>query len=162
MIAQRGHRSPDERGADMDKAIDDLEPLGETPALPPGDGLDIVRHNVFDCIAICEDDLAAGLLLFKMIMLGRYSKLMIDGERWYVRPRAKLCRDVRLTRHQYDRALKLLKAQGYVRTRKVPFELIHAYGPFTAFRVTKTAAMKLKIFAKKKGPIDSKITPKLP
>jgi hypothetical protein len=74
MIAQRGHRSPDERGADIDKAIDDLEPLGETPALPPGDGLDIVRHNVFDCIAICEDDLAAGLLLFKMIMLGRYRK----------------------------------------------------------------------------------------
>jgi hypothetical protein len=146
----------------MDKAVDDLEPLGETPPLPPGDGLDIVRHNVFDCIAICEDDHAAGLLLFKMIMLGRYSKLMIDGERWYVRPRSKLCRDVRLTRHQYDRALKLLKEQGYVRTRKVPFELIHAYGPFTAFRVTKTAAMKLKIFGKKKGPIDSKITWKLP
>jgi len=146
----------------MDKAIDDLEPLGETPNLPPGDGLDIVRHNVFDCIAICEDDLAAGLLLFKMIMLGRYSKLMIHGERWYVRPRWKLCRDVRLTRHQYDRALKLLKDQGYVQTRKVPFDLIHAYGPFTAFRVTKTAALKLKIFAKKKGPIDSKITPKLP
>jgi hypothetical protein len=146
----------------MDKAIDDVEPLEGIPALPPGDGLDIVRHNVFDCIAICEDDLPAGLLLFKMIILGRYSKLMIEGERWYVRPRSKLCRDVRLTRHQYDRALKLLKAQGYVRTRKVPFELIHAYGPFTAFRVTKTAAMKLKIFAKKKGPIDSKITPKLP
>jgi hypothetical protein len=146
----------------MDKAIDDVEPLEGIPALPPGDGLDIVRHNVFDCINICEDDLPAGLLLFKMIMLGRYSKLMIDGERWYVRARAKLCRDVRLTRHQYDRALKLLKAQGYVRTRKVPFELMHVYGPFTAFRVTKTAAMKLKIFAKKKGPIDSKITPKLP
>jgi hypothetical protein len=162
MIAQRGHRSPDERGADMDKAIDDVEPLGETPNLPPGDGLDIVRHNVFDCIVICEDDLAAGLLLFKMIMLGRYSKLMIDGKRWYVRPRKKLCQEVRLTRHQYDRALKLLKALGYVQTRKVPFELIHAYGPFTAFRVTKTAAMKLKILAKKKGPVESKITPKLP
>jgi hypothetical protein len=162
MIAQRGHRSPDEQGADMDKAIDDLEPLGETPNLPPGDGLDIVRHNVFDCIAICDDDLAAGVLLFRMIMLGRYSKLMIDGERWYVRPRSKLRCDVRLTRHQYDRALKILKKLGYARTRKVPFELMHVYGPFTAFRVTKTAAMKLKIFAKKKGPIDSKITPKLP
>lgn len=148
--------------ANINKAIDDVEPLGETPDLPPGDGLDIVRHNVFDCVAICEDDLAAGLLLFKMIMLGRYSKLMIDGERWYVRPRSKLCRDIRLTRHQYDRALKLLKALDYVRTRKVPFELVHVYGPFTAFRVNKTAAIKLKIFAKKKGPVDTKITAKSP
>ena len=31
------------------------------PPLPPGDGLDIVRHTVFDCIEICQDDLAAGL-----------------------------------------------------------------------------------------------------
>ena len=129
-------------------AIDDLEPLDEAPQLPPGDGLDIVRHNVFDCIAICDDDHAAGLLLFKMIMLGHYSKLEIDGRRWYVRSRKKLCRDVRLTRHQYNRALSILKKLGFVETCKVPFELIHVYGPYTAFRVTKTAATKLKSHVK--------------
>ncbi len=129
-------------------AIDDLEPLDDTPVLPPGDGLDIVRHNVFDCVAICEDDLAAGLLLFKMIMLGRYAKLTIDGQRWYVRSRSKLCRDVRLTRHQYDRALKILKKLGFVQTQKVPFELVHVFGPFTAFRVTKSAASRLKKYVK--------------
>lgn len=129
-------------------AIDDAEPLEEIPLLPPGDGLDIVRHNVFDCIAICDDDLAAGLLLFKMIMLGRYSKLEIDGQRWYVRSRSKLRRDVRLTRHQYDRALKILKKLSFVQTRKVPFELVHVFGPFTAFRVTKSAAAKLTKFVK--------------
>jgi hypothetical protein len=146
----------------MTKAIDDMEPLEGIPDLPPGDGLDIVRHNVFDCIAMCDDDHAAGLLLFRMIMLGRYSRLMIDAQRWYVRPRAKLCRDTRLTRHQYDRALAILKAKGYVQSRKVPFELIHVYGPFTAFRVTKTAAIKLKMFVKKREPVDAKIKTKSP
>ena len=86
-------------GEQKQVAIDDLEPLGEIPDLPPGDGLDIVRHSVFDCIAICKNDHLAGILLFKMIMLGRYSKLIINGQRWYVRSRKKLCGDVCMTRH---------------------------------------------------------------
>jgi hypothetical protein len=146
----------------MKKAIDDTEPLDAIPDLPPGDGLEIVKHNVFDCIAMCEDDLPSGLLLFRMIMLGRYSQLMIDGQRWYVRPREKLCRDVRLTRHQYDRALAVLKGLGYVRTHKIPFDLVHVYGPFTAFRVTNNAAIKLKLFVKKRGPVGAKAKAKLP
>jgi hypothetical protein len=137
-------------------AIDDLEPLDEIPPLPPGDGLDIVRHNVFDCIAICKDDHAAGLLLFRMIFLGRYSKLQIGGYRWYVKPRRILCRDVRLTRHQYDRALAILKKLGFVQTQKVPFVLIHVFGPFTAFRVTKSAASTLTQYVKSNGHFMSK------
>ncbi|MGD0151229.1 MAG: hypothetical protein ABSB77_21825 [Xanthobacteraceae bacterium] len=137
-------------------AIDDVEPLDEVPQPPPGDGLEIVRHNVFDCIAMCNDDLAAGLLLFRMIMLGRYSQLTFAGQRWYVRPREKLCRDTRLTRHQYDRALAILKSLGYVKTQKVPLALVYVYGPFTAFRVTKTAAIKVKMFVKKRPPVKTK------
>ena len=116
-----------------------------------------VRHNVFDCIAMCDDDLAAGLLLYKMILLGRYSELTFAGQRWYVRPRAKLCRDTRLTRHQYDRALRILKSLGYAKTQKVPLSLMHVYGPFTAFRVTKTAAIKLMIFVKKRSKMKAKL-----
>ncbi len=141
-------------------AIDDIEPLDkiidEIPPLPPGDGLDIVRHTVFDCIAICQNDLAAGLLLFKMVMLGRYSKLEIDGQRFYVRSRQKLCSDVRLTRHQYDRALATLKELGFVETRKIPFELIYVFGPYTAFRATKLAATALKQFVKSREFFKSK------
>lgn len=170
IVAAMGQAIADEAEADEavtqmlkgGTAIDDVEPLGKVPQPPPGDGLEIVRHNVFDCIAMCNDDLAAGLLLYKMILLGRYSELTFAGQRWYVRARAKLCRDTRLTRHQYDRALRILKSLGYAKTQKVPFDLMHIYGPFTAFRVTKTAAIKLKIFVKKRSATSSKMKAKLP
>ncbi len=129
-------------------SVDDIEPLEIIPETPAGDGLGVVRHNVFDCIAICDDDHLAGLLLFKIIMLCRYSKLEIDGKRWYVRARKKLCRDVRQTRHQYDRALSVLKKLGFVETRKVPFEQMHIFGAFTAFRATKLVATTLKKYVK--------------
>lgn len=165
IVAAMGQAIADEAAADETMtqmlkggiAIDDVEPLGEVPQPPPGDGLEIVRHNVFDCIAMCDDDLAAGLLLYKMILLGRYSELTFAGQRWYVRPRAKLCRDTRLTRHQYDRALRILKSLGYAKTQKVPLSLMHVYGPFTAFRVTKTAAIKLMIFVKKRSKMKAKL-----
>jgi hypothetical protein len=38
-------------------------------------------------IVMCDDDHAAGLLLFRMIMLGRYAQLVSDKRRWYVRSR---------------------------------------------------------------------------
>jgi hypothetical protein len=164
ILAAMGQAIADEAAADEAMtqilkggiAIDDVEPLGEVPQPPPGDGLEIVQHNAFDCIAMCNDDLAAGLLLLRMIFLGRYSKLTFAGQRWYVRSREGLCRDTRLTRHQYDRALAILKSLGYVKTQKVPLALVHVYGPFTAFRVTKTAAIKIKMFVKKRPPVKSK------
>jgi len=109
-----------------------------------GDGLPVIRHTVYDCIELCSDDLPAGLLLFKMIFLCRKSRIMTAGKRWYVRSRGSLCSETRLTRHQYDRALKILKKNGFVETRRVPFSKMAIFGNATMFRVTLNAIEGVK------------------
>ncbi len=121
-----------------------------------GDGLPILRSTVYDCIEACGDDLAAGVLLFKMMFLCRRSTITIKGMRWYVRRRESLCRETRLTRHQYDRALKALKTRGYVETRAIPFSLLHIFGHGTMFRVTLAAVEDLKKVLNLRGPVAAK------
>lgn len=52
-----------------------------------GNGLPVVRHNVYDCIELCGDQLPSGLLLFKMIFFCRKATMTLGGKRWYVRSR---------------------------------------------------------------------------
>jgi hypothetical protein len=66
----------------------------EAPA--SGDGLPIIKHNVYDCIELCGDHHLAGLLLFKLIFFCRRATVTIDGKRWYVRSRESLCLETRL------------------------------------------------------------------
>jgi hypothetical protein len=40
-----------------------------------GDGLPLIKHNVYDCIELCCDDHQAGCLLFKMIFYCRRATL---------------------------------------------------------------------------------------
>jgi hypothetical protein len=110
-----------------------------------GDGLVYLRHSVYDCIEICDDDHLAGLLLFKMIFYCRRATLTLDGYRWYVRSRASLCSETRLSRHQYDRALRRLKFEfGYVETRRLPLSKVGIFGNYTAFRVAGVITVFLK------------------
>ena len=126
----------------------------EAPA--SGDGLPLVRHNVFDCIELCSDDHPSGLLLFKMIFFCRRSTMTLNGKRWYVRSRGSLCLETRLTRHQYDRALSSLKINGLVETRRLPLTKVSIFGNVTAFRVTTEAIKRLKEVRNTRGPVLSK------
>jgi hypothetical protein len=121
-----------------------------------GDGLPIIKHNVYDCIEACGDDHASGLLLFKLMFFGRRARMTIHGKRWYVRSRESLCRETRLTRHQYDRALKGLKLNGFVETRRLPLSMVHIFGNFTAFRVTKDAIKAITHVRNLRGPVGAK------
>jgi hypothetical protein len=118
-----------------------------------GDGLPIVKLNVYDCIELCGDDHPSGLLLFKMIFFCRKAKLTLDGKRWYVRSRESLCLETRLTRHQYDRALSSLKMNGLVVTRRLPLTKVSIFGNVTAFRVTPQAIKRLEEVRNKRGPV---------
>jgi hypothetical protein len=126
----------------------------EKPA--SGDGLPLIRYTVYDCIELCSDDHPAGLLLFKMGFYCRRATLTIDGKRWYVRARENLCRETRLTRHQYDRAIKTLKEVGLVETRRLPLSKVHIFGNYTAFRITLKAIDGLKEVRNLRGPVGSK------
>lgn len=110
-----------------------------------GDGLVHVKHTVYDCIEAVCDHHRVGLLLFKLMFLCRRSTVTIDSVRWYVKSRAALCEEVRLSRHQYDDALKRLKAMGLVETRRVPIAKMHIFGNFTAFRVTPEAIERVAL-----------------
>jgi hypothetical protein len=121
-----------------------------------GDGLPLVKHNVYDCIELCGDDHHAGVLLFKMMFFCRKAKILIDGKRWYVRSRESLCLETRLTRHQYDRALRGQKMNGFLETRRLPLSMVHILGNFTAFRVTMDAITGLKKVRNLRGPVASK------
>lgn len=111
-----------------------------------GDGLVHVKHTVYDCVEACGDHHRAGVLLFKMMFLCRYATLTINSVRWYVKARAELCEETRLTLHQYDDALKRLKAMGLVETCRIPFSKMHIFGNFTAFRVTPDAIERVAFF----------------
>jgi hypothetical protein len=121
-----------------------------------GDGLPLVKHNVYDCIELCGDDHHAGSLLFKMMFYCRRATVTIDGKRWYVRSRESLCLETRLTRHQYDRALKGLKMNGLVETRRLPLSKVSIFGNFTAFRVMPNTIKNLKKVRNQRGPVRSK------
>ena len=121
-----------------------------------GDGLPLIKHNVYDCIELCGDNHQAGLLLFKMMFFCRKATILIDGKRWYVRSRESLCLETRLTRHQYDRALSGLKVNGFVETRRLPMCKIHIIGNFTAFRVTMDVISGLKKVRNLRGPVAPK------
>ena len=47
-----------------------------------GNGLPVVRHDVYDCIELCGDQLPSGLLLFKMIFFCRKATMTLGGKRW--------------------------------------------------------------------------------
>ena len=96
---------PEKLPAEYELGFDPTSP--DAPA--EGDGLPLVKHSVYDCIELCADDHQTGCLLFKMMFYCRRATMTLDGKRWYVRSRESLCREVRLTRHQYDRALSRLK-----------------------------------------------------
>jgi hypothetical protein len=121
-----------------------------------GDGLPIVKHNVYDCIELCGDDHPSGLLLFKMIFFCRKATMTLNGKRWYVRSRESLCLETRLTRHPYDRALSGLKINGLVETRRLPLTKVSIFGNVTAFRVTPEAIKRLKEVRNTRGPVLSK------
>ena len=118
-----------------------------------GNGLPVVRHNVYDCIELCGDQLPSGLLLFKMIFFCRKATMTLGGKRWYVRSRESLCLETRLTRHQYDRALSSLKMNGFVVTRRLPLTTVSIFGNVTAFRVTPEAIKRLEEVRNKRGPV---------
>jgi hypothetical protein len=132
-------------------APDKLSPepeFGFDPTSPDapgeGDGLPRIKHSVYDCIQICDDDHLAGLLLFKMMFYCRRARITLDGYRWYVRSRESLCAETRLTRHQYDRALRRLKEMGYVETRRLPLSKAAIFGNYTAFRVPRMTVQLLQ------------------
>lgn len=133
--------------------VPDAYVIGFDPTSPDapsvGDGLPWVKHTVYHAIELCGDDHLAGLLLFHFIFLCRRAMLLIDGKRYYVRSRTDLCTQTRLTRHQYDRALKELKDLKFVEARRVPMNKVHVFGNSTAFRVTAFAIEKLKIIVEK-------------
>jgi hypothetical protein len=105
--------------------LPDVYAKGFDPTSPnapgAGDGLPYVNHTIFHIIELAGDDHLAGALLFHFMFLCRRSQILIGKKRWYVRSRADLCHQVRMTRHQYDRALKELKLLGFVETRRLPF-----------------------------------------
>jgi hypothetical protein len=120
-----------------------------------GDGLPIFKHTIYDSIEACADDHHAGVLFYKMAFYCRRAKMLIDGKRWYVRARESLCLETRLTRHQYDRALRFLKDFNFVETRRVPLSQVHVFGPHTAFRVTKHGNQQLRNAINLRGPVKS-------
>jgi len=140
----------------MTLELPDAYAKGFDPASPDapsvGDGLPWVRHTVYHAIELCGDDHLAGLLLFHFMFLCRRAMLLINGKRYYVHSRADLCFETRLTRHQYNRALKKIKDLEFVETRRVPMNKAHIFGNNTAFRVTAFAIEKLKIIVEKRGP----------
>jgi hypothetical protein len=140
----------------MTPELPDVYAKGFDPTSPgapgAGDGLPWVKHTVYHAIELCSDDHLAGLLLFHFMFLCRRAMILIDGKRYYVHSRADLCFETRLTRHQYDRALKTLKDLGFVETRRLPITKVQVFGNFTAFRVTALAIEKLKIVVEKRGP----------
>jgi hypothetical protein len=122
------------------KELPDVYRLGFDPkdkdAPGCGDGLPYVEHTVFNCVKLCGGDHLAALLLYKLIYRCRYARLLIGEYRWFVRSRARMCEDLTCTRHQYDRALKVLKDKGFVQTRHIPLRQQHVFGAYTAFRVS--------------------------
>lgn len=118
-----------------------------------GDGLPIIKHNVYDCIELCCDHHSAGLLLFKLIFFCRRATVTIQGKRWYVRSRESLCLETRLTRHQYDCALSILKIFGFVETRRLPLSKVHIFGNYTAFRIKPDTTDQLILVRNRRGPV---------
>jgi hypothetical protein len=138
------------------KEIPDVYTKGFDPTSPDapgaGDGLPWVNHTCFHIIELVGNDHLAGLLLFHFMFLCRRSRLLIGKKRWYVRSRTDLCHQVRMTRHQYDRALKEIKRLGFVETRRLPFSKMYLFGNVSAFRVTENTIVALKAIIEKRGP----------
>jgi len=67
-------------------------------------------------IHACGRDFKAGMLLWRMAFLCRKTNLIRDGVRWYIRSRLDLMKDLALSKHEYDRAARVLRDFEFIET----------------------------------------------
>jgi hypothetical protein len=85
----------------------------------------------------CARDYKAGMLLWRMAFLCRKTKLIREGVRWYIRSRHDLMKDLALSKHEYDRAVRVLRDLEFIETSNAAkLGIFYMSMQTTAFRIT--------------------------
>jgi hypothetical protein len=67
-------------------------------------------------IHACGRDHKAGMLFWRLAFLCRKTNLIRDDVRWYIRSRHDLMKDLALSKHEYDRAVRVLRGLEFIET----------------------------------------------
>lgn len=73
-------------------------------------------YLIGDCARACGGSLVAGILLYRLAFAYAHTRFVRDGIGYYIASRSELMRDTGLGRHQYDRAIKLLRESQFIET----------------------------------------------
>ena len=108
---------------------------GQNKSIKPTEGPSEGSLPVY--IYACDRDFKAGMLLWRLAHLCRHTYLLRDGIRWYVRTRSDLMNDLAFSKHEYDRAIRVLRQRGLIETSNAAkLRYPHASMQATAFAIT--------------------------